>query len=90
MLRFCAVLGLRRVVLVGHADGCLVVVHAAAAACRAAKYIQQVQQQQQWQQQRRSCERVPGPQQVIDIPLRPEGSVDFSWMGSLGEVGACL
>jgi pimeloyl-ACP methyl ester carboxylesterase len=51
-LRFCAALGLRRVVLVGHADGCLVVVHAAAAACRAARYMQQLQQQQ-----RRSFER---------------------------------
>ncbi|KAF6249054.1 hypothetical protein COO60DRAFT_1004676 [Scenedesmus sp. NREL 46B-D3] len=53
-LRFCAVLGIKRVVLVGHADGCLVVVHAAAAACRAARHMQQQQQQQQRQ---RSLER---------------------------------
>lgn len=99
-LRFCELLGLRRVLLVGHADGCLVAVHAAAAACRRShptwhahhhhQHQPHSQQQLRYAAAAATSSGKAVQQSLTDMRLDSQGSVDFSWMGSLGKVGSSL
>jgi pimeloyl-ACP methyl ester carboxylesterase len=70
VLRLCAGLGLQRVVLVGHDDGCWVALAAAAAAGRQQQHHQHHHQQQHAQQ--------PQPQ-----PL-PLAAADIAWLTAAG------
>lgn len=91
-LRICELLGLRRVLLVGHADGCVVAAHAAAAACRHQQHHHHHHHHPSQQHRpvssggRSSSSSRLGQPTYVNTGLENQGSIDFSWMGSLGKV----
>lgn len=92
VLSLCQALGLKRVVLVGQADGCLVALMAASLAARGAAL--QAQQQAQSGNGHAAQQQLPGAVSIdmtaeVGSPAPPSTSAlpansDLSWMGSYG------
>eukprot|EP00887_Chlorella_sp_A99_P006244 scaffold3.g6244.t1 len=95
VLQACAALGLRRVVLVGHADGALLALMAAAAACRGGAAAPAARGGEPGGA--RAAAGAAGsrgiavpPQVVMTEGLQGSDSLDWSWMGSQGDRDSVL